>query len=302
MSHTEQSGIHGGSMVRSTMKSGGHLTKPITPPSVLSDCGRRPAVGRQRIVGGVTARRGEWPWVASLQFQRSHRCGATLIHCKWILTAAHCFREPNPSGWTVSLGSVLRSGVSALVIPVQRFIIHPNFTSSTMDFDVALVELSIPAPSSYTIQTLCLPSPSHSFFNSSECYIMGWGAIREDVLKSPSLLGKAKVSIIDQSDCLPSYSGRLTANMVCAGSMEGGKDTCLGDSGGPLACRQPHGRWFLAGVTSWGHGCGRSSFPGVYIWHFYFYMDCGITCEYLLEKVFLFSFKVTLGLLKALYK
>ncbi|XP_015457736.2 transmembrane protease serine 9 [Astyanax mexicanus] len=302
MSHTEQSGIHGGSMVRSTMKSGGHLTKPITPPSVLPavncggnfscgtgeciskinpecdqitdcsnaadekncDCGRRPAVGRQRIVGGVTARRGEWPWVASLQFQRSHRCGATLIHCKWILTAAHCFREPNPSGWTVSLGSVLRSGVSALVIPVQRFIIHPNFTSSTMDFDVALVELSIPAPSSYTIQTLCLPSPSHSFFNSSECYIMGWGAIREDG-KLTTLLQKAKVSIIDQSDCLPSYSGRLTANMVCAGSMEGGKDTCLGDSGGPLACRQPHGRWFLAGVTSWGHGCGRSSFPGVYM-------------------------------------
>uniref|UniRef100_W5L8P0 Transmembrane serine protease 9 n=1 Tax=Astyanax mexicanus TaxID=7994 RepID=W5L8P0_ASTMX len=229
---------------------------------IMSHCGRRPAVGRQRIVGGVTARRGEWPWVASLQFQRSHRCGATLIHCKWILTAAHCF-EPNPSGWTVSLGSVLRSGVSALVIPVQRFIIHPNFTSSTMDFDVALVELSIPAPSSYTIQTLCLPSPSHSFFNSSECYIMGWGAIRED--KLTTLLQKAKVSIIDQSDCLPSYSGRLTANMVCAGSMEGGKDTCLGDSGGPLACRQPHGRWFLAGVTSWGHGCGRSSFPGVYM-------------------------------------
>uniref|UniRef100_A0AAR2LFG8 Peptidase S1 domain-containing protein n=1 Tax=Pygocentrus nattereri TaxID=42514 RepID=A0AAR2LFG8_PYGNA len=128
-------------------------------------CGQRPAVGRQRIVGGETARRGEWPWVGSLQFQRSHRCGATLIHCKWLLTAAHCFN---------------RSGLSALVVPVQRVIQHPNFNSSTMDFDVALVELSIPAPSSYTIQTVCLPSPTHRFLQDSECYIMGWGAVRED--------------------------------------------------------------------------------------------------------------------------
>ncbi|XP_056303806.1 transmembrane protease serine 9 [Danio aesculapii] len=229
------------------------------------DCGNRPAVTQERIIGGVTARRGEWPWVGSLQYQRTHRCGATLIHCKWLLTAAHCFRgDLNPAGWTVSLGSVIWSGLGALVIPVQRIIPHPAFNSSTMDLDVALVEISIPAPKSYTIQTVCLPSPWHSFIKSMECYIIGWGAVREDGMIT-NLLQKAQVGVIDQSDCQRAYGADLTDNMMCAGYMEGQRDTCLGDSGGPLVCRETLGRWFLAGVTSWGHGCGRIGFPGVYM-------------------------------------
>ncbi|XP_035379209.1 transmembrane protease serine 9 [Electrophorus electricus] len=229
------------------------------------NCGQRPAVGRHRIVGGEDAQRGEWPWVGSLQFQQVHCCGATLIHCKWLLTAAHCFiREPKAGGWTASLGSVLRPGVGALLIPLQRVIQHPAFNSTSMDFDVALVELSIPAPSSYSIQTVCLPSLSHRFFQGMECYIMGWGTTREKGTMS-RILQKAQVSIIAQSDCLQSYGSGITASMMCAGAMDGGRDTCLGDSGGPLACREPQGRWFVAGVTSWGHGCGREGFPGVYI-------------------------------------
>uniref|UniRef100_A0A4W6FLA7 Peptidase S1 domain-containing protein n=1 Tax=Lates calcarifer TaxID=8187 RepID=A0A4W6FLA7_LATCA len=129
----------------------------------LSYCGVRPALGSNRIVGGVTARRGEWPWIGSLQYQRLHRCGATLIH------------------------------------------------------------------SSLT-----------------------------------NLLQKAAVNIIDQADCQQSYRNVLTPNMMCAGYMEGGRDTCLGDSGGPLTCRRLSGQWFIAGVTSWGHGCGRIGYPGVY--------------------------------------
>ncbi|XP_029110648.1 transmembrane protease serine 9 [Scleropages formosus] len=229
------------------------------------DCGSRPAVGPQRIVGGVAARRGEFPWMGSLQHQRSHRCGATLIHCKWLLTAAHCFlSDPNPGGWTVSLGSVIRSGVGALVIPIQRVILHPGYNSTNMDLDVALLELSVPAPQSYTIRSVCLPSPVHSFLKTADCYIGGWGSFKEGGTLT-NLLQKAQLEIIDQPECQQAYGNGLTPNMLCAGFMEGGRDTCMGDSGGPLMCQEPSGRWFIAGVTSWGRGCGRTGFPGVYV-------------------------------------
>ncbi|XP_055020619.1 transmembrane protease serine 9-like [Boleophthalmus pectinirostris] len=228
------------------------------------DCGMRPALGSQRIVGGVTARRGEWPWIGSLQYQRLHRCGATLIHSKWLLTAAHCFKsDSNPNNWAVILGSVLRSGVGALVIPIQRVLIHPHFNNTNMNYDVALLELSMSAPMSYTIQSICLPSAVHRFMTKAECYITGWGSMREGGSLT-NLLQKATVNIIDQAECQLSYGNVLSPNMMCAGYMEGGRDTCLGDSGGPLACREPSGQWFIAGVTSWGHGCGRIGYPGVY--------------------------------------
>lgn len=91
----------------------------------------------------------------------------------------HAFSDPSPTNWAVSLGSVLRSGVGALVIPIQRVIIHPAFNGTNMDFDIALLELAVPAPISYTIQSVCLPSPVHHFLKNAQCYITGWGSMRE---------------------------------------------------------------------------------------------------------------------------
>lgn len=65
----------------------------FSTPFFLADCGYRPAERHERAVGAGAAQRGEWPWLGSLQYKRAHRCGATLIHNKWLLTAAQCFNR-----------------------------------------------------------------------------------------------------------------------------------------------------------------------------------------------------------------
>jgi len=52
--------------------------------------------------------------------------------------------------------------------------------------------------------------------------------------------------------------------MFCAGFERGGRDACLGDSGGPMMCQRDDGKWLLLGITSNGDGCGRAGRPGVY--------------------------------------
>ena len=50
--------------------------------------------------------------------------------------------------------------------------------------------------------------------------------------------------------------------MICGGGNPG-KDTCYGDSGGPLAVPVGGGK-VLAGIVSYGSGCARPNTPGVY--------------------------------------
>jgi len=67
-----------------------------------------------------------------------------------------------------------------------------------------------------------------------------------------------------QEDWYGSDKRYNSAIMICAGHGEGGKDACKGDSGGPLSCHAPDGRWKLAGIVSWGHGCALAKKPSLY--------------------------------------
>ncbi|NWY65154.1 ACRO protein, partial [Erithacus rubecula] len=52
---------------------------------------------------------------------------------------------------------------------------------------------------------------------------------------------------------------------LCAGYPRGGIDTCQGDVGAPLVCKDNDGDYFwLVGLSSWGEGCTRARRPGVF--------------------------------------
>jgi len=86
----------------------------------------------------------------------------------------------------------------------------------------------------------------------------------------PSILQVVKLPILANSDCQQMFldAGHVKAirdTFICAGYLTGGKDSCEGDSGGPLAVRDgPESKWTLAGIVSNGVKCAEPNLPGIY--------------------------------------
>lgn len=231
------------------------------------DCGVQAL--ESRIVGGTQAQEGEWPWQASLQVRGAHICGGSLVADRWILTAAHCFTEESlstPEVWTVILGKVRlsRSSQKEMAFKVTQLILHPYHDQDTHDYDIALVQLDHPVPlTSPHVQRVCLPASTHHFPTGLTCWLTGWGAAKEYGPTS-DVLQKTDLKLIPQDICSDLYHYQISPRMFCAGYSDGTKDACQGDSGSPLVCKEPQGRWFLAGLVSWGAGCAIPKYFGVY--------------------------------------
>ncbi|XP_042738181.1 transmembrane protease serine 5 [Lagopus leucura] len=232
-----------------------------------SACGQRPAPGG-RVVGGMDAAPGRWPWQVSIRHGSRHRCGGSVLAPRWIVTAAHCvhsYRWQSASGWTVHAGVAHGSAMQEAGVPVERIISHPLYNDNSMDYDIALMKLRVPLNFSDAIGALCLLPSHQDLLPGTPCWVSGWGYTRPDQAQLTETLKEALVPLISTQRCNSScmYAGELTARMLCAGYQQGKIDACQGDSGGALVC-QDELAWRLVGIVSWGRGCAEPNRPGVY--------------------------------------
>ena len=136
-------------------------------------------------------------------------------------------------------------------------------------YDFALLKMASPIDFKPNVIPICLPRPHESFVGETG-YATGWGRTYEEDSDDVKTLREVHLPIISNNQCKSmlrfQYGYRILniRNRICAGTTRGGKDTCQGDSGGPLVVKSNGGRYTLAGITSWGSGCGIPNRPGVY--------------------------------------
>ncbi|KAL0266945.1 UNVERIFIED_CONTAM: hypothetical protein PYX00_009349 [Menopon gallinae] len=208
-----------------------------------------------RIVGGVDTDITQVPYQVALESNGNHFCGGTLISDSVVLTAAHCMIF-SPSTLRVRAGSSRRGngGVVAGVTSAKK---HPKYNQYNLDYDVAIMRLSNRIPISEKSKPI-LPTSSE-VTPDTNLKVSGWGMTREGG-QCAEQLQSVLVPVISRQKCQQMYAPHkitVTNRMVCAYAL--GKDSCQGDSGGP-AVANGH----VSGIVSWGVGCARPNFPGVY--------------------------------------
>ncbi|CAL8404555.1 unnamed protein product [Boreogadus saida] len=237
--------------------------------SQLDVCGRAPL--NNKIIGGVDAAPGTWPWQASLQ-RSGHFCGGSLINNLWVLTAAHCFPTNDTAGLTVFLGRQDQAGSNPneLSRTISRIVCHPDYSESTNDNDICLLQLSSAVTFTDYIAPVCLAAPNSTFNSGIINWVTGWGYTKwvtgwgDNSGSAADILQEVDVPIVGNRECICNNKIYvITNNMICAGWSAGGKDSCKGDSGGPLVGKQGV-QWVQSGVVSFGEECASPNIPGVY--------------------------------------
>merc|ERR1719350_323187 len=223
---------------------------------------------------------GEYPWQAAIlkkeEYDNVYVCGGSLIDSSHIPTAAHCIKQYRPEELRIRLGEWDVNNDSEfypnIELDVLSISIHPEFYSGNLYNDIAIIKLDgfLDFQRNPHISPVCLPD-SLAEFSGERCFVSGWG---KDAFGGDGsyqhTLKEVDVPVLDHGDCERKlqrtrlgYEFTLHSGFVCAGGEEG-KDSCKGDGGSPLVC-QVGGSWQLAGLVSWGVGCGQRDVPGVYV-------------------------------------
>jgi len=222
---------------------------------------------------------GEAPWIVALIDAEEGRrtvaagqfCAATLVRPTVLITAAHCVQDEEgyaaePDELRVFAGKVLPLRKGALR-SVRRITVHPRFDDGAgqANADIAVLRLRRPMRG---VPLVALPTPRDGgiWHAGAALTLYGWGnRSAGEGQNFPRQLHQGDVLRYTDARCDDLY-GRFfnSASQLCAGRDDGSVDACQGDSGGPLIARRPDGTPVLAGIVSFGEGCGQPLFPTVY--------------------------------------
>ncbi|CAD7012578.1 trypsin alpha-3 [Ceratitis capitata] len=226
------------------------------------------ATPQARIVGGVTVDINSAPHLVTIRYKRNattafeHRCSGTIYTENIILTTARCVVGLKRQQLLIVAGSSYRAQSDGSVYGVNSIVIHPDFDIWFIDNDMALIYLAnaLTTQQPKVIQPIKLAAAVPAV--NSTATVAGWGAAAEYAAYETQLL-EANVRIIAEAQCKKAYgAGRISAAMLCASgtNANGGIiDACQGDAGSALVFNGT-----AVGLVSWGNGCGREGYPGVY--------------------------------------
>ncbi|XP_020798818.1 mite allergen Der p 3-like [Drosophila serrata] len=212
-----------------------------------------------RIVNGKRIRCTRARYQCALHYRRSFICGCVILSRRWILTAHHCFIG-EPGDYSVRAGSVQQRRGGQLR-RVQKIVAHGGYNDYTMNNDLAMMKLRRPLRYNRCVQRVRLPRRRRRRRLPRCCLASGWGLASENAQNVQRYLRGVKVCRVRRRRCVRTYRRAgitITRRMICYARRN--RDTCSGDSGGPLVYKN-----VLIGITSFGIGCARRRYPGVYV-------------------------------------
>ncbi|XP_070619996.1 snake venom serine protease-like isoform X2 [Erythrolamprus reginae] len=210
------------------------------------------------VMDGFESSEREHPFLVYLYNSKGFFCSGTLINYEWVLTAAHCNRE----------NIQIRLGVhnihahyedEQIRVPKEKLCCLSTKKCTQFNQDIMLIRLNSSVIKSEHIAPISLPSNPPSV--GSSCRVTGWGTITSPEVTYPEVPHSVDIDILDNEVCQAAYPVLAeNSNILCAGKLEGGKDSCKGDSGGPLICGGE-----IQGIVSWGrYPCAQVLEPGIY--------------------------------------
>nr|XP_042898781.1 serine protease filzig-like [Parasteatoda tepidariorum] len=209
---------------------------------------------------------------AWLGLYQKNKCGGVLVSSKYAITAGHCQPGRFLSSLVVILGEhdllTDHERLKPEMRRVKRMIVHRHYNPQNFDNDIALLELDPPVVFRPHISPICLPSTDEDF-EGKTAFVTGWGKTSHGGI-IPNLLQEVQVPIMSNLQCVDMFKDAghnklIKDSFLCAGYKTGGKDSCEGDSGGPLMVERESGQWVLAGTVSHGIRCADPNLPGVYM-------------------------------------